>query len=523
LHLDSLYDQRTKAKIHLTLDNVGSGAKSLDDAYTGALRRIAAQRPGDYKLAKTAISWITWAYRPLTTEELCHALAIEPGDRDLNTDNILEIDDILSVCAGLLTVDQGSNIVRFVHQTTQEYFERIRGEWNTLAQQQIASACLAYLTFPNSHDGCCDNEEDLEKCLEKNILYGYSAQYWGQHARDVQEQVSESALAFLCEDDWVSRATQAILDPLGEWGDWKFPTAANGLHLTARFGLGYLLKKLLSRPDFADQANTEDSDDRTPLILAAMNGHEMVVQNLIEREDVDADAKDKWSRTALSWAAEKGHKAVVRQLTGIANVDVNTRDKDGKTPLIYASRNGHKEITELLVARGGIDINAKDDFYGQSPLAWAAENGYREIVELLMAQTNIELNSKDKDYGQTPLYLAARKGQDAIVKLLLEQHGVDTNLKDTYYGQTPLSWASENGHEAVVKMLIERDDVDVNAKDLGGRTPLGWAARNGHEEVVKLLLSRRDVDIHAKDNCGWSPHTVAKIRNHKSILKYLTD
>jgi hypothetical protein len=66
---------------------------------------------------------ISHAKRLLTTRELCDALAIESGDTALNNDNIFDVEDILAVCAGLITVDQESSVIRLVHYTTQEYFE----------------------------------------------------------------------------------------------------------------------------------------------------------------------------------------------------------------------------------------------------------------------------------------------------------------------------------------------------------------------------------------------------------------
>ncbi|XTI88328.1 ankyrin repeat domain-containing protein [Cenococcum geophilum] len=38
----------------------------------------------------------------LLTKELCQALAIEPGDKTLNNGNIYDVEDIISVCAGLV-------------------------------------------------------------------------------------------------------------------------------------------------------------------------------------------------------------------------------------------------------------------------------------------------------------------------------------------------------------------------------------------------------------------------------------
>lgn len=66
------------------------------------------------------ISWITYAKRPLTTPELQHALATEVGHQDLVRDNISDVEDMVSACAGLVTVDKESDIVRLVHYTTQQ-------------------------------------------------------------------------------------------------------------------------------------------------------------------------------------------------------------------------------------------------------------------------------------------------------------------------------------------------------------------------------------------------------------------
>jgi chemotaxis receptor (MCP) glutamine deamidase CheD len=56
--------------------------------------------------------------RPLTTVELQHALIVEPGDTELSEDNLAEVEDIVSVCAGLVIVDKESNIIRIVHYIT---------------------------------------------------------------------------------------------------------------------------------------------------------------------------------------------------------------------------------------------------------------------------------------------------------------------------------------------------------------------------------------------------------------------
>jgi hypothetical protein len=110
------------------------------------MERIEGQVDDQERLAKQVLSWITCAMRPLTTAGLQDALAVEPGDTELGEDNLVEVDDMVSACAGLVTVDQESKIIRLVHYTTQEYFERTQNHWFLCAES--ASQQLALLTSP---------------------------------------------------------------------------------------------------------------------------------------------------------------------------------------------------------------------------------------------------------------------------------------------------------------------------------------------------------------------------------------
>jgi hypothetical protein len=73
--------------------------------------QIKGQVTDQEELAKQVLSWITCAKRPLTTLELQHALAVEVSKPNLDQENLLEIEDMVSVCAGLVTVDQESGII----------------------------------------------------------------------------------------------------------------------------------------------------------------------------------------------------------------------------------------------------------------------------------------------------------------------------------------------------------------------------------------------------------------------------
>lgn len=65
--------------------------------------RIEGQAADAQKLAKQVLSWITYAKRPLAPSELQHALAVEIGDdSELDEDSLPDIEDMISVCAGLV-------------------------------------------------------------------------------------------------------------------------------------------------------------------------------------------------------------------------------------------------------------------------------------------------------------------------------------------------------------------------------------------------------------------------------------
>ena len=72
------------------------------------------------------LSWISYAVRQLTVKEIQYALAIEPDDKVMDEEALPDIGTLVSVCAGLVNIDQESNVIRLVHHTTREYLERTR-------------------------------------------------------------------------------------------------------------------------------------------------------------------------------------------------------------------------------------------------------------------------------------------------------------------------------------------------------------------------------------------------------------
>lgn len=65
---------------------------------------IDHQEKGYRDLAMDTIAWVTFANRPLTVLQLQHALATKIRDSKIDTENITREKAILSICAGLITL-----------------------------------------------------------------------------------------------------------------------------------------------------------------------------------------------------------------------------------------------------------------------------------------------------------------------------------------------------------------------------------------------------------------------------------
>ncbi|KFY24439.1 hypothetical protein V493_05229 [Pseudogymnoascus sp. VKM F-4281 (FW-2241)] len=509
LHLESLIGKRSPKALRAALEKLPTGSEAYDYAYKEAMERIEGQHADSKELAKQALAWITCSKRPLTTLELQHALAVEIGESSIDEENIPEIEDVVSVCAGLVTVDEGNGIVRLVHYTTQEYFERTWNSWFDNALEDIAKTCVAYMLFSTFQTGFCATDDEFEARLRLNPLYDYAARNWAYYACVGSIEVEELILYFLQNDVAVSASSQAAI-AIWEYYEYsRVPEQMRGMHLAAYFGLEKWIAKLLKRGYNPD---SKDTDGRTPLSYAAENGNEAIVKLLLATAGVDADSNNVWKKTPLSLAAENGHESVVKLLLATVGVNAEALDCAYYTPLAHAASKGHEAIVKLLLATASVDVNR--------PLSLAALYGHEVVVKMLLATAGVDADYIIDNKGESTLSHAASNGHEEVVKLLLNTGNVNVNSKN-YRGETPLSWAAHIGHDAVVKLLIAVAGIDIDSKDNNGETPLWGAAKCGNEEVVKLLLATGNVNAHSMDNSGLTPLAAAAKYGHEVIVKLL--
>jgi len=145
LYLDTLMHKTARRKIKTALETLPEG---LDSIYEELMIRTKLQNPRDHaELIVKVLGWIFYIVRPLTVIEIQHALAIEQGDPNLDEDGIPNRDLLVSVCAGMVMINDNSDTISLVHYTTQEYFQRSVKRLLEHANRDIAIICLTYLHF----------------------------------------------------------------------------------------------------------------------------------------------------------------------------------------------------------------------------------------------------------------------------------------------------------------------------------------------------------------------------------------
>ncbi|XP_055813341.1 protein VAPYRIN-LIKE-like [Solanum dulcamara] len=181
--------------------------------------------------------------------------------------------------------------------------------------------------------------------------------------------------------------------------------------------------------------NSIDSQGRTPLHIAAINGHVEVIQFLVSVGS-DTDMLDSQGWTPLHFAAHQGHVEAVGVLLNHSNFAKYALTKQGKTAYELANDQGHTKLYDHLQLG---DILHK-----------AARKGDVADIKKCIAE-GANVNGKDQN-GWTPLHRAAFKGRVEVVKVLVNNRA-KLDVVD-YCGYTPLHLAIEAGQKDVAMYLI---------------------------------------------------------------------
>jgi ankyrin repeat protein len=466
-------------------------------------------RSGLGTIAFEALSWICAVARPLSPTELQVALSMKKGLREIEMHNVPSIDDVISACAGMVIVDRNASVVRLIHRTAEEYFQKTWERWIPKAHETIMESCISYLSLQQFALGTCSSFQEYYGKIEKYPLFDYVSRNWGYHASKTKIRSDELPAAFRHSYAILQASYRAIFGPHSYRQDIPFPPRnAPTLCLLAHFGIPIAEVMLKGRID-----NTES-----------------------------------YYRTPLSHAIQEGHTNIALQLLK-HGASPHTENWDGSTPFLFAVINANRRLIQAILDGEGNDISricshTPTSAYNQPscflPLCAAA--GQVEIVEIILnymdnerskrSEFNLlsakiwskrEVQRSEANYENKlrdrAMLAAAREGHDTIVTMLCGR-GLNIEARDNN-GCSPLSLAVQNGRDTTVQCLLSLG-ANIEIQDNAGRTPLHYAVRSNNLPVIQMLLGRNG-RIDGRDGAGYTALFYAVRGKNVAVLKCLVE
>jgi ankyrin repeat protein len=509
--MKSLASTHTVKEIRTNLENLPEGENAISDTYEGAFSRIRDQRWKDRQLGEKVIMWISHAQEPLTLKDLQCILTMQEGDTELELDDLISGERLISTCAGLITVENLSGTIRFVHSTAQEYVDSIKSARFPGADVQITKSCIQYLSLSTF---CRDTRQidtiEFSRTVSKYPFLGYAALNWGLHARVAESTESKSSVEELVKTFFNLKlqsifAVRTLLCGVAgvdgtEMGEdlAKNDRPIRLINILAYFGLDALLADYIaSEPEVMD-----DSFDQfvgNVLHWATLGQHQTTLKLLLDQPS----ASNIINQRGYSLFTPL-HVALVHKRDLSAEIllqygpDVTVTAVWEHTPLLVAALNGNSSIIpKLLATPGGMKTLLIQGHGATTPFRAAAMWGHKDVmVHLLHALDSYELDGNlwdlEDDFGRNPLHAAAQGGYLSTCEVLLQsKYGVQFATSTDGWGYVPMELAIIHGHVEVTELFLNWGNGALMASEPGPVAgALAKAASFGQPKVADMLLAR---------------------------------
>ncbi|KAH6899219.1 hypothetical protein BKA70DRAFT_1198452, partial [Coprinopsis sp. MPI-PUGE-AT-0042] len=262
LQLEALRHCINALDVEETLDVFPSDIEAI---YRKTWERILAQGPKHVNLATLILLWITHAHSEMTIDALSHAVATSPDTHTFEPKRVVPEALLLSVCCGLVSVDEKTRLVHLIHYTTRDAILPRILDLYPIPHAILAHVCIISLINGDFQHyrlevGTRDEHRDFRALRGKDTFLTYAHRSWDHHAL----QCRHSASVMVAVTELVLNCTAFPLEHQTMF-DFGGP-----LHVAAFYGFEDLIP-----PGFQLQSLNAQTEiwKWSPLMLAIYRGH----------------------------------------------------------------------------------------------------------------------------------------------------------------------------------------------------------------------------------------------------------
>ncbi|KAK0622183.1 Delta-latroinsectotoxin-Lt1a [Lasiodiplodia hormozganensis] len=494
-------------------DTLTAALKALPDTNVDILAERALETIPEEKrsLVARAITWVLFAFRPLSIGEFHSALGISEQIQGLDSTNALADVSIFDF--------SNAQEVRFQHPKLRDIILQSENEWYDVkgtAHEMIVETCIKFLDTATAHDSLdavCGVQHDVlstPSVKPRTDLATYAVWYWDRHYSLAPDK---------------SRLIPQVLD------FFRYRASPRAWQMARWF-----------------MSNPISRTDRTylsKLPLLASTGLQDIYEGWIEDQNISQAEEKVWLPYAVAEAARNGHRNMVLRLLRSVELDSTTAeyvltaacsggDEDILLDLIShirtalpsftwpsflarrASWIGHARVVQALIDFGA-DVSGKEGaMFGQCSLHVAARNSQLEVVKLLVKHDANLVHAPDED-NTAPLYFATIRGNREVVKVLLENGAPANDSVDI-----PIICACSSGAPAAVRLLLEHGAQTETVRDEDWkRPPLHTAIAENAARCVDVLLEFKADPNHVCP--GGTALRIAAANNRLAMVKQLVE